>query len=136
MTLVSDTGFSASIGGFAASVHAAVTNSAIKAEIKNNFTFIKLLLSERFENLVSVFCNVHLIKYLRYFSILIDQKRLSVDAHVFLSIHAFFNPDSVFLDDGFVGVRDEIHRQTVFRSKLLMSFLIVNRDAEELYILF
>src|SRR5678815_5688656 len=97
-------GFSARIGGFAASVHAAVTKRAISAEIKNNFSLIELLLSKCFEHLIGVLFDIYFIKDLSDLAIFVDQKRLPVYAHVLFSVHGFFHPDSVLFDNLFVGI--------------------------------
>src|SRR5688572_1993771 len=111
-------------------------SNAARAKIKKVVSFIKLLLTECREHFVSVLLNIYLIKDLRDLSILIDQKRFSSGAHVRLSVHTFLAPDTVALDYRFIGVGKQVELKAVLRAELLMSFLIVNGDAEQLDILF
>ena len=79
--------------------------------------------------------DIHLIKYLRDLSILVDQKRRAVYAHVLFAVHAFFGPDAVFLDDIFVRVGDQVELESILRPELLMRLFVIDRDAKELNIL-
>ena len=76
--------------------------------------------------------DIHLIKNLCDLSILVDQKRLPVGAHVLLSVHALLDPDPVFIDDLLVVVSDKIELQSVLRSEFLMRLYVIDRDAKEL----
>ena len=79
--------------------------------------------------------DIHLIKYLRDLSILVDQKRGAVYAHVFLAVHTLLRPDAVFLDDIFVRVGDQVELESVLRPEFLMRLFVIDRDAKELDIL-
>ncbi len=73
-----------------------------------------------------MFRDVYLFKYLYNLAIAINQECLTVGSHIFLSVHAFFYPDAVRLDDLFVGVGEQIKGELKFGDKFLMRFLVVN----------
>ncbi len=80
--------------------------------------------------------DINLVKDLRDLSAFIDQKRRALYAHILFAVHAFFDPNAVFLHNDFIGVGDERKRQIVFRDKLLMRLFAVGRNADHLNILF
>ena len=80
--------------------------------------------------------DIYLIKDLRDLSILVDEKCLAIDPHVFLSVHALLDPHAVFFDDVFLGIRDKVELKSVLRPKFLMRLFVIDRNAKELDILF
>ena len=79
---------------------------------------------------------VYLIKDLCDLSSFVDEERFPIRAHILLPVHAFFAPDAIAFDDRLVGVGNQIELKTVLGTKLLMSLLVIDRNAEQLDILF
>ena len=79
--------------------------------------------------------NINLIKDLRDLSILVDEKRLPVDSHVLLPIHALLDPYAVLLDNILLSIGDKIEFQSVLGAEFLMLLFVVGRDAKELDVL-
>jgi hypothetical protein len=103
--------------------------------VRKKLCLIYLLLTECLEYFISVLINIHLIKNFRDLSILVDQKSLPGDAHVLFSIHALLTPNAVSLNHFVVGVGNQIELESVFGTKLLVCFLVVDGNAKELDIL-
>jgi hypothetical protein len=83
-----------------------------------------------------VLLDIYLVEDLRDLSFFIDQKCLSIYAHVLFAIHGFLGPDPVLFNDVFIGIGHEIELQPVLRAEFLMSLFVIDRDAEELDVLF
>ena len=79
---------------------------------------------------------IHLIKNFGDLAILVDQECLSSDAHVLLPVHRLLAPNAVRFNDAMIGVCDQVHRQIVFRSELLVRLFVIGRDAKQLDVLF
>jgi len=69
-------------------------------------------------------------KYLLNRSFFIDDKRGSLNPHVFPAIHALFFPDVVKLNDFFVLVAQKSERQVVFLAEILMGLNTVRTDTQ------
>ncbi len=75
-------------------------------------------------------CHIDLVKNVDDLAVAIDQERGSVDAHVFLAVHAFFRPDTILLDHVLFGVGNELVRQVELGDKLLVRLLAIGRNSE------
>ena len=95
----------------------------------------KLLFTKGFEHLVGMTLDIYLVEDLRDLAFFIDQERRPINAHVLFPVHGFLGPDSVGLNDFLLCVSDQVELEAILRTKLLMCFLTVDRNAQQLDLL-
>jgi hypothetical protein len=61
----------------------------------------------------------------------VDQKCSAVQSQVLAAIQQFLTPDSIFVDDGMIGVGDEGKGQAELFLEFEMAFLVVRADAQD-----
>lgn len=74
-----------------------------KSRTDKNLVFI-LFLPKCLKHFIGVSRNVNLVKNFHYLAIAVDEKGFAVRAHIFFAVHRFLAPNSVILNDLFVGV--------------------------------
>ena len=72
------------------------------------------LFAEGFQDFVGVFGDVDLVKDLGDLAGFVDKERFAYRSHVFFAVHTLFAPDTVLLNDLFVGVGDQVKGQRNF----------------------
>lgn len=83
------------------------------------------------KNLVGVVFRVYFLDDVLYPAFFIDDKSYPGRAHVFSSVHGFFDPGSIGLVNASVSVGQQAEGQLFFFNKLLVHLFAVGADAKD-----
>ena len=63
------------------------------------------------------------------FTLWVDQKRRTFNAHIGFAIHLFFDPSTESLTKASIFIGNQVNVQAIFANKLVMLFYCIARNA-------